>query len=75
MLTDVTFGGNQAASDGGGLVNRSSSPELDNTIFNGNWAGSAGGGMFNNYSSPKLTNVTLSGNRCAGRIEHPFRWC
>jgi hypothetical protein len=62
-LTNVTFSGNDANSNGGGMFNQSSSPTLTNVAFIGNTAGSWGGGMDNiANSSPTLTNVIFSGN-------------
>ena len=47
-LTNVTFSGNSATSDGGGMYNyASSSPTLTNVTFSGNSATDYGGGMYN----------------------------
>ncbi len=50
---------------GGGMLNDSSSPTLNNITFSGNSATVAGGGMANSSSSPTVTNVTFSGNSAA----------
>jgi len=62
-LTNVTFIGNSADSDGGGMCNEyNSSPTLINVTFRENLA-YYGGGMANySSSSPMLTDVTFSGN-------------
>jgi len=60
-LTNVTFSGNSATNDGGGMYNYQSNPPLKNVTFSGNSA-TNGGGMLNSSSSPTLTNVTFSGN-------------
>ncbi|MBN2005512.1 MAG: hypothetical protein JXA21_19290 [Anaerolineae bacterium] len=70
-LTHVTFSGNYAKIQGGGMYNRgaisgTSSPALTYVIFSGNRSG-GGGGMYNDgnaggVSSPVLTYVTFSGN-------------
>lgn len=46
---------------GGAILNRSSSPTLNNVTFSGNSA-SIGGAMFNGGSSPTLNDVTFLGN-------------
>jgi len=63
-VLNVTFSGNSAGSDGGGVYNANgASPTLTNVAFSGNSAGSHGGGMYNaNGSDPTLANVTFSGN-------------
>ncbi|MBK8567608.1 MAG: hypothetical protein IPN76_30900 [Saprospiraceae bacterium] len=48
-------------SDGGGMYNYASSPNVTNCIFSGNTAYN-GGGMFNYASSAKVTNCIFSGN-------------
>ena len=72
-LSNVTFSGNTAAYNGGGMYNNGydggiSSPALSNVTFSGNQAGD-GGGMYNDgsngTSSPTLSNVTFSGNTAA----------
>jgi uncharacterized repeat protein (TIGR01451 family) len=66
-LTNVTFEGNEAAEDGGGMENyNNSSPTLTDVRFGENVAGDDGGGMYNWYSSPTLTNVTFSENSALG---------
>ena len=48
---------------GGGMLNISASPTLNNIIFSGNAATLEGGGMLNNTaSSPKLTSCTFKQN-------------
>ena len=54
---------NGSAQNGGGMVNFSSSPTVNNCVFIGNQATFAfGGGMLNNNSSPTVTNCTFTGN-------------
>jgi predicted outer membrane repeat protein len=63
ILTNVTFSGNSAITNGGGMYNSGGSPSLTNVTFSGNSAVSgSGGGMANLNSSPTLTNVTFNGN-------------
>ena len=47
--------------EGGGMLNKASSPTLKDVTFSNNSA-SIGGGMYNYSSSPILMNVTFSGN-------------
>ncbi|MBI3151172.1 MAG: hypothetical protein HYZ21_03515 [Chloroflexi bacterium] len=63
-LVNLTFSGNYASSQGGGLSNYNSDTiSLTNVVFTGNSAGLSGGGMQNiNNSNAVLTNVTFSGN-------------
>ena len=62
-LTNVTFSGNSADWNGGGMTNwNGSDPTLTNVTFSGNTSDWLGGGMNNYYSVPTLTNVTFSGN-------------
>ncbi len=49
---------------GGGMLNISSSPQLNQISFSGNRAIS-GGGMANERSSPKMSQVSFSGNRAS----------
>jgi hypothetical protein len=74
-LTNLTFSGNWATYDGGGMCNDGntgvSSPSLTNVTFSGNLAINDGGGMCNfgdngGASSPVLTKVTFSDNRAQG---------
>jgi predicted outer membrane repeat protein len=76
-LTNVTFNGNWAGSDGGAMYNNgasggASSPTLTNVTFSDNLAGENGGAISNNggraggVSSPTLTNVILWGNIARG---------
>ncbi len=70
-LAHVTFSGNQANQNGGGMCNEGnsgdSSPTLIDIAFVGNQAHSKGGGMHNSgpygASNPTLTNVTFSNNQ------------
>jgi parallel beta-helix repeat protein len=67
MLTSVTFSGNSAGTDGGGLCNSHNSDlRLTDITFSGNSAGGDGGGMRDYDSSPMLTSVTFSGNSARG---------
>ncbi|MCP5009870.1 MAG: PKD domain-containing protein, partial [Aestuariibacter sp.] len=63
-VANVTFSGNSAYYDGGGMSNfYNSQPTLTNVTFSGNSATNGdGGGMYNDNSNPTLTNVTFSGN-------------
>lgn len=73
-LADVTFRGNSALDDGGGMRNYfNSNPTLTNVTFSDNSA-SVGGGMSNVSSSPTLTKVTFSGNSAstAGGMHNIF---
>ena len=72
LLAHVTFRGNYAGHDGGGLFNNGiysgdSSPLLVDVTFEANVAGQAGGGMVNygyqGTSDPTLINVSFYGNR------------
>jgi uncharacterized repeat protein (TIGR01451 family) len=63
-LKNVTFSGNQATNNGGGMVNSSNfvrGPTLTNVTFSGNQA-SNGGGMYNDDSNPTIQNSILWGN-------------
>ncbi len=70
-LTNVTFSGNSASIDGGGMYNDcNSSPTLTNVTFSGNSANNRGGGMYNHsYSNPTLTNVILWGDTASNGPE------
>ncbi len=48
---------------GGGMLNISSSPTVNNVDFVGNRTGYGGGGMYNSSSTPKLVNVTFDSNQ------------
>ncbi|MBN2001896.1 MAG: DUF11 domain-containing protein [Anaerolineae bacterium] len=71
VLTHITFSGNQAGGDGGGMCNDghnggASNPTLSDVVFSGNYA-FAGGGMSNEggdggMSNPVLKDVTFTGN-------------
>jgi predicted outer membrane repeat protein len=60
-LTNVTFSGNMAADDGGGICIDFGRPAFMNVTFIGNTANYAGG-MYNALGGPTLTNVTFSNN-------------
>jgi hypothetical protein len=50
-------------SDGGGMLNNSSSPNITNSTFTNNSATeNGGGGMYNSSSSPTITNSTFANN-------------
>ena len=56
-------GGN--GNSGGGMINESVSPIINNCTFSSNSAGSggnAGGGIYNSDGSPTISNCTFSGN-------------
>ncbi|MBI5293979.1 MAG: S-layer homology domain-containing protein [Chloroflexi bacterium] len=61
VLTNVTFSGNAASDNGGGMCNSYSNPMLTTVTFSSN-AAHYGGGMYNNHSSPILNIATFSGN-------------
>jgi len=48
--------------EGGGMYNYKSHPQLTGCVFRSNRARRLGGGMYNTYSSPKLDNCTFVGN-------------
>lgn len=53
---------NGSAALGGGVYNRSCSPEITNCIFTANDADESGGGMANDAASPSITNCTFDEN-------------
>jgi hypothetical protein len=60
-LSDVTFSGNAATNNGGGMINGDGCDLLlENAIFSGNSANSGGGIL--NLGDASLINVTMSGN-------------
>ena len=64
IMTNCTFTGNSASSNGGGMHNvTNSSPTVTNCTFSGNTAVNDGGGMRNHSSSPTVTNCTFSNNK------------
>lgn len=56
-------GSTDADKSGGGMLNNSGGPTLNNLIFSGSRAAWYGGGMHNVNSNPALTNVAFNGNR------------
>jgi hypothetical protein len=63
LLTNCTFSGNTADTDGGGMYNYESSPMVTDCTFGNNKAtNGGGGGMWNWISSPTVTNCTFTGN-------------
>jgi hypothetical protein len=65
---NVTFSGNSATGNGGGMYNELSRPKITNVTFSGNSAGGSGGGMFNHTQlsgSDTPMHVTFSGNAAA----------
>jgi predicted outer membrane repeat protein len=50
-------------SNGSGMANSGSNPQIANVMFSGNWANSGGGMANTSNSSPFLTNVMFSGNQ------------
>jgi len=60
VLTNVTFSGNSALRDGGGLFTEHSA-NLTNVAFHGNSARN-GGGLYATWARMKLANVAFSGN-------------
>jgi parallel beta-helix repeat protein/predicted outer membrane repeat protein len=75
-LIDVTFSGNFANNDGGGMHNDdNSSPTLTVCGFSGNTATVDGGGMVNaDNSNPTLMDVTFSGNTATGHGGAMHNW-
>jgi hypothetical protein len=66
-LTDVTFRGNLADQDGGGLWIGDSDVLLTNCIISGNHAGGSGGGLlFGNDNVSKLAGCLVVGNTAGG---------
>jgi predicted outer membrane repeat protein len=66
-LTNVTFSGNSAQYQGGGMFNSYSSPTLTNATFSGNDAASSGGAMYNYSSSaPQIRNSIFWANTANG---------
>ncbi|MCS7249184.1 MAG: hypothetical protein NZ840_13230 [Anaerolineales bacterium] len=73
-LTNVTFSGNLANSQGGGMINYQSSPNLTNVTFYGNIANdtNGGGGLYNLSSSqPFLRGVILAGSTNGDCVNGP----
>jgi hypothetical protein len=69
-LTNCTFSGNTAGSDGGGMLNHlGSDATLVNCTFGGNSAVNDGGGMLNYNNAPTLTNCILWGNSDGGGMD------
>ena len=69
-LTNVTFIGNRAYNEGGGIFNNNGltggTMTVTNALFVGNTA-EYGGGVYNaNGSNPTITNATFSGNLAEG---------
>jgi len=71
MITEVTFSGNSASSQGGAIANDgssggASSPTITRAVFTNNDANKLGGAIFNNgrngTSSPTITNATFVDN-------------
>ncbi len=66
-VTNSTFSGNTATSDGGGIYNNGGNAIITNSTFSGNTATSDGGGIYNNGgSNATITNSTFSGNTAGG---------
>ena len=61
-LEGVTVQGAKGATNGGGMLNTSSSPTLSNVTFSNNSASNGGGVSNRSSSNPTLTNVTFSNN-------------
>jgi predicted outer membrane repeat protein len=63
VLDGFILRGGNAISDGGGMLNESGNPTIDNCTFIENSANHGGGGGMSNYrSSPTLTNCTFRRN-------------
>jgi CSLREA domain-containing protein len=62
VVKGVTFLGNLAESDGGGLANLGGTVSVINSTFVDNRAGHAGGGLANVGGTLTVTNCTFSGN-------------
>jgi len=64
-ITDCTFEGNDAVTDGGGFhLDMSGYVTMDNCTFTGNSAGVAGSAMWL-WENCTMTNITVTGNVCA----------
>jgi len=64
-ITDCTFEGNKATTDGGGFhLDMSAYTTMDNCTFTGNSAGVAGSAMWL-WENCTMTNLTVTGNVCA----------
>lgn len=64
-ITDCTFEGNDAVTDGGGFhLDMSPYTTMDNCTFTGNSAGVAGSAMWL-WENCTMTNLTVTGNVCA----------
>jgi len=62
-VSNCTFSGNSAGTDGGGMKNaHNSSPNVTNCTFSGNSASYGGGMLHDGNASPMVTNCTFSGN-------------
>jgi len=67
-LTNLTFSGNLAQDEGGGMGNLSlSNPTIANVTFTGNSAAS-GGGMYNLSSSATMTNTVFVDNAATSGV-------
>lgn len=67
-LANISFIGNRASGDGGGMFLRTlSAPRLVNVEFAANLAGRDGGGVANFDSAPTLVNSVFKGNSANGR--------
>lgn len=66
IFINVTFEGNYATGNGGGLWSQGGYPILANTIFNGNRAKLSGVGIYGFKSYHMITNVTFSNNVAGG---------
>lgn len=62
VVKGVTFRGNKADRDGGGLANLGGNVTLINSTFVDNRAGGAGGGVANDGGKASITHVTFSNN-------------
>ncbi len=67
-MTNSTFSGNAAGSDGGGIYNNAGSLTVNNSTLSGNTASMDGGGIFNAGSGPTLNNSIVAGNTANGSL-------
>jgi predicted outer membrane repeat protein len=62
IVTNSTFDGNYATSDGGAIAIYGGTNDFNNVTFSGNTADSRGGALFVTNGTSTFTNVTFSGN-------------
>ncbi|MCP4139183.1 MAG: hypothetical protein GY755_02640 [Chloroflexi bacterium] len=65
QLTNITFSGNSAEEEGGGIFNEFGNPTLNNIILWGNTA-PVGAEMDNFFATPVITNSVIKGSNGSG---------